>query len=69
MTSCNRPLGVWAQVIRTAWFLLMTKQLIHHGTAKIRFFLLTLSPTLEERVEDDGNSGGGGDEEDIKVLL
>ena len=46
-TSCNRPFGVQAQVIPTAWFLLMKKQLIHHGTAKIRFFhglQVTLSP-------------------------
>ena len=35
-TSCNRLFGVRVQVIRTAWFLLMKKQLVHNGAAKVR---------------------------------
>lgn len=33
--------------------------------SKIRFILSSKVPSLQERVEDDGNSGGDGNEEDI----
>jgi len=44
---------------RTAWFLLMKKQLIHRTQRKLDSFFRPKVPRLE-RVEDDGNSGGNG---------
>ena len=53
-TSCNRPFGVRAQIIRTTRFLLTADYTV--AQRKLDCFFRLKVPRLEERVQDDGNS-------------
>jgi len=61
-TSCNRPFGVRAQVICTAWFLLTKKTADSPWySKKLDSFFRPKVPRLEARIEDNGGDGNEDD--------